>query len=200
MCNARMLFLALALTSSPGCVVVSLHPLWSPEVVVKVDKLEGTWVDFNPHFNQVNSVWVITLGQDGAYEVKFTDGRGEKTETFEALVAKIGEDLYLDIRAKPSKPGLDAIYAHRFLRLKKGRDHLAVQPCNRKKLEALLMKNADVSIAGEAVDIQFVLTSKTPALQAFFKDHGAEVFGPPIILRRKETDVTGPEIQPLNPK
>jgi hypothetical protein len=184
--GARLLLILSTVASCPGCVVVSLHPLWSPDVHAEDQFLEGEWVKFDRVFGRDGAPWVVTAQRGGAYEIQIRGDRPETTVTYSAVLARIGDRLYLDIQPKPgsSHTALASIATHQFLRLTKGEDRLRIEAIDRKKFEAAV-KKAGGPIRGEEVDIKLVLTAKTPALQAFFKEHGDEVFGEPTILRRR---------------
>ena len=118
--RAGMLLLVFALAICSGCVVVSLQPLWSPEVAARDENLEGTWLLSNPFFKPgQDDLWTISRDERGGYEIRIVNRPSENvlTHTCFARLARIGESLYLDLQSKSSERGPDLIPAHQFMRL-----------------------------------------------------------------------------------
>ena len=183
---ARMLGLASMVVLFSGCMVLSLHPLHSPDVVVTDRDIEGTWEQLGPDGKEVGNRWVIAANGSAGYDLRVIGGRPETSETYTAVLAQIGEYKFLDLQPIPQKPPacLTTIATHLFVRMRESGESLRIEICDLKKLEAAVRKSGG-ALSGESVDGRYVLTSKTPALQAFFRAHANEVFGESILLRRK---------------
>lgn len=162
--------------------VVSLHPLWSPEVVAKDGRLEGEWV--TALGDEDGEVWTVTATDD-AYEIR-SAAKGVETGTaYIAVLIKLGDSLYLDLQSKPTGFDPTSIAAHLLLRVELDEDRARLSFCDRAKLERRLGEDGS-PLAGEDMATRLVLTSKTPALQEFFREHGHGVVGSTVVsLRRK---------------
>lgn len=162
--------------------VVTLHPLWSPEVAAQDGRIEGDWV--SALGDEGDEVWTVAA-IDGGYEIRSTV-KGASSETaYFAVLVKLGDSLYLDLQSVPTKFDPTSISGHLLLRLELGEDQARLSFCDRAKLEKMLGEDGS-PLAGADMDTSLVLTSKTPALQEFFREHGHEVIGRSMVpLRRK---------------
>ena len=71
--GGRLLLILSMLMSCSGCVVVSLHPLWSQDVHAEDQSLEGAWVEFDRVFERDGTPWVVTA-QHYPKDRDFTSG------------------------------------------------------------------------------------------------------------------------------
>lgn len=174
-----------------GCDVVSLHPLYSPEAIVSDRDLEGLWADIDRVFEKERSTWTLKVDGKNEYAIRVDAPGTETPEEYRAVLVRIGKDRYLDLRSMPTAASVTrtSIAPHAFLRLRKAKDRLRLEPIDRHSLEAAMKAHPGV-IDAETVDYQsigsqLVLTSKTSMLQRFFEVYGDKIMGKPIYLDRK---------------
>jgi hypothetical protein len=103
-------------------------------------------------------------------------------------LAKIGDALYadVDLLAGTLYLGSDSVPVHAIVRVGLAGDRLTFAPCDRARTEAVVAKDPQ-GIAADVQQRDMVLTSQTPALQAFFRKHGAEIVAEPMILLRRQS-------------
>ncbi len=105
---AKMLFIVSILVASPGCdMVVSLHPLWSDDVLIDEPTIEGEWVEID-HFGDQTISWRIEHQRKGRYVVRTkNDFVSLMPEVWRvAMLSKIGEAFYLDFEGDEASPNL----------------------------------------------------------------------------------------------
>jgi hypothetical protein len=188
-----LLGLLLALPGA-GCGVVSLHPLYSNAVLVHDDNLEGTWAPAGvvPKDEGERTVDIVPCGK-GQYWVGYRFDKRElhRRHLYLAHLVKLGSvhylDLFLSSADEPMLVETGLLRTHRFVGVKVEKDTLVVRDIDRDKLAQVAQKEGG-GLNVEEVDGWLVVTSKTPALQAFFRKHGEEVLGQPQAVRR----VAGP--------
>ncbi len=177
---------------SAGCGVASLHPLHSKDVAARDDNLVSTWVldSDDPKAEDYGKfpLEITALGTGYWVEYQFHKNIKQERCRYSADLVKLGSAYYLDLL--PSWTGTRLVdeatllRPHQFVWVKAEKDTLTLRPVDRAKLTRLLeARKADLT--WEEVDGKLVLTSKPPALQAFFRKHGESVLGEPVVLRRK---------------
>lgn len=182
--TARLLGLGSILFACSGCVVSSLHPLYGPGTEKVSLPLEGSWVDKTGRLDDSGQTWTISPHEksEGTYEIRITGEQGASWTCF-AFAFRLGDHVFLDTTADLKNVGPGAIIGHQVFRLRRWEEGFVLERCVPKKMKAAIEKGA--AISAEETEWGFVLTSKTPALQAFFKDHADEVFGERMYLRRR---------------
>lgn len=184
-----LLGLLLALPGA-GCGVVSLHPLHSNDVLVNNDNLEGTWVPAGV-VPKGKGKWTVDIDPcgKGQYMVgyRFDKGEEHKRNVYMAHLMKLGSVHYLDLFLisvdEPMLFETGLLRTHRFVGVKVEKDTLVFRDIDRDKFPQVV-KKAGRGLNVEDVDGWQVVTSKTPALQAFFRKHGEEVLGEPHVFKR----------------
>jgi hypothetical protein len=187
-----LLGLLLALPG-PGCgVVVALHPLHSEDVLVHNDNLAGTWAP-EPEDpltkDQVTGTAEITSRGKGEYWVDYQFHKGELHERglYLAHLVKLGPAHYLDLFPTSGKERTrdegDLLRVHRFVGVKVEKNTLVIRNIEFDMFLVALEK-AGGGLSVEHVDERLVVTSRTPALQDFFRKHGDEVLGTPHVFKR----------------
>ena len=85
-------FILAAALFAQGCLVVSMHPLYTEEDVVFDEALIGTWGDAGGD----KEVWTFEPAEGNAYRMT-VDEEGKEPGHFEAHLVKLGEYLFLDL-------------------------------------------------------------------------------------------------------
>ncbi len=70
-----------------GCVLSSLHPLYTDEELIFEEKLIGKW-------SGENNLWEFRAGEPNTYQMRIFDGQEGR---FVAHLVKLGDMLFLDI-------------------------------------------------------------------------------------------------------
>jgi hypothetical protein len=184
-----LLGLLLALPGA-GCGVVSLHPLHSNDALVHDDNLEGTWAPAGvvPKDEGERTVDIGPYGK-GQYTVGYRFDKGElhQRNVYLGHLMKLGSVHYLDLFLisveEPTLVETGLLRTHRFVGVKVEKDALVFRYVDRDKFTQVLKKEGG-GLNVEEVEGWLVVTSKTPALQAFFRKHGEEVLGKPQVFKR----------------
>jgi hypothetical protein len=182
-------FLLVALTvACSGCFVVSLHPLASKETSLRDERIIGTWQQSVPTAADTQTVWTISKHPQevGVFAslLKVQIVSGDKVWTHSGRLAKLGESLYLDLVFGDGADDSLTLHPHQFLRLRFADKRAFIELCDMKKVEKVL-KEKPTALTAEQIEGKLVLTSKTPELQAFFREFGDRVVSEPIVLERK---------------
>lgn len=168
-----------------GCVVTSLHPLFTEKDVIFDPALIGTWVEENE-----KETWTFQKAGDYTYDL-FYEGEGESAK-FEAYLVRLRKFEFLDIY--PREPEikndfykLHLIPAHTFSRIWKDGDVLRIAMLDPDWLKGLIAQKK-VKIAHERLDDRIILTASTKELQNFLLKYAENVnaFPDPAELRRQK--------------
>jgi formylglycine-generating enzyme required for sulfatase activity len=190
----------LALSLS-GCVVLSLHPLYTTKDILFDEKVTGTWYWEN------DTLQFKGIGNPAyAYEISLTNKDGKKGR-FVGYLVKLKGRLFLDIcpESVPTdemgEEEMEFFYnsfffisAHTFLPVDSLEPEFKMRWADVDKVEEFLKKDPD-AIKHEIIANKIVLTASTEALQQFLLQHAddRELFGGEIILRRQKA------VQPSEP-
>lgn len=176
----------LALVLFGGCIVPSLHPLYTEDKLVFEAALIGEWTEEN------DQVWTFTKKEEKAYQLVIS-GEDAKSATYEAHLAKINDTLFLDLFADDPDIIKNEMYVgfviptHMFMKVDQIGPTLSLRILGAKWLEKLLDKEPD-AIQYEEVEDMILLTASPKDLQAFvlkYKDT-EDAFGDPIELTRSK--------------
>ena len=185
-----LLFLLLCVTILTGCLVRSLHPLYTKKDIIFDDKIIGIWSD------EENAKWQFTKDSDGYKLVDF-DKRGNKAQ-FDIHLLALGKykfiDLYLtdldeNFGEKFNGFGLlHLVPVHTFMRVDSIDKEIKLRFFNLEWLEKTVKENPN-SIThiktGKNDDATVILTADTPELQKFvLKNAEGEAFSQELVLKQ----------------
>lgn len=181
--SAGILLLLLA-----GCIVTSLHPLFTEEDAIFNPKLVGTWLD--PA--EKNSItWDFQASNDKYYNCVVTE-KGKKYH-FIAAIGHLGDSPMLDLYIKQDVDTLSDLHllpAHSFWKISLKNDALTLSALNYEWL-AKKSKAGQLDLAHELLDKErIILTADTAALQKFILKHenDKDAFTDPHTWRRQKKD------------
>ncbi|MDZ7345081.1 MAG: hypothetical protein ONA90_11280 [candidate division KSB1 bacterium] len=168
-----------------GCVVPSLHPLFTEADLVFDPNLIGTWAKEGEE-----NTWTFQKGGGKAYDFIYTE-KGTPAQ-FEAHLVRLDKFLFLD--TYPEEPDIDndlyklhLIPAHHFFRIWITGDTLRLAALDPDWLKNMIDQKK-VNIAHERVEDTIVLTAPTKALQEFVLKYAedAEAFSDPTEIYRQK--------------
>lgn len=187
-----------------GCLLTSLHPLFTSEEYIKPDGLTGGWVSednesfwyfsdsgedyFRLVVTEKDSSFVQGPDSTGTYSVS-TD-----TSEFKAVFGVIANELYLDILVVPnasedkgSLRNTQLAFTHTFYKFKLKGTEAELYPADFKWIEDNLKKKK-IKIKHEKLENDnLLLTASTKELQQFVKKYSSKgLFPKPLTLYRKK--------------
>jgi hypothetical protein len=163
-----------------GCMVLSLHPLFTENELIFDANLIGTWA---PVDSNETCQFKPTSGKN--YECTYIDNNGESSK-FIAGLGKLGNSAYLDIY--PNEPNMAGNYfylpAHSFMKIELSKDALKLCAMSSDSIDSLL-KSKPNAVKHEKLEDgdngRLVLTASTKELQKFIlkydHDEKLELFG-----------------------
>ena len=182
-----------------GCVVPSLHPLYTDADLVTEPAIVGTWATKGGE----ETFKFFRKPGAKAYTMIYTWKENGVPARFDARLTRIGQGLYMDTipqsmdEPPKSSPFSNILFACHFppthvlwrLEMKDGGLQLAVLDPDllMKALEQKTVSVAHERLEGnEGQELTLVLTASTPALREFLLQSADKVFDPdPGTLRRK---------------
>jgi hypothetical protein len=118
----RLLLFVLAATFAPGCLVVSLNPVYQDDTIGWDATLLGSWQDAED-----KSSIEIERGEWRSYRIKYV--HPIETGTLTGYLTSIGDDRFLDVMpARGEDRGSFLIPVHAVLRLRLDGDRLELTP------------------------------------------------------------------------
>lgn len=148
----RLVLLVLAVTFAPGCLVVSLRPVYQDDTIGWDATLLGSWQDADD-----KSSIEIERGEWKSYRIKYV--HPIETGTLTGYLTAIGDDKFLDVMpARGEDRGSFLIPVHAVLRLRLEGDRLELTPLSYDWMNERL--RAGTRIAG----LNVVLDQKENAL------------------------------------
>ena len=173
--NLKFLGVALVALLLGGCVVQSIHPLFTEKDYIPAPRLVGAWIQQDED-GKVQGDWQFEE-KGPAYKLTHTDEKG-RSATFRVAAGKIGTNVFLDLSLDDPSPAhqlndLAAVHlipAHVFVKLVETRDHLALMAMDLDWLTKHLEQNpqAVAHVFSEKVPI---LTAPTSGLKKFIARH-----------------------------
>jgi hypothetical protein len=148
-----------------SCLSYSLYPWFGKEVQTFDERLLGKWGDEEESY-------VVKRGPKQTYLITGQDDLN-KTE-FRAVLAKIGDGYYLDLKTRKSTDTLDAweLEAHLLCKLAIEPDRLRVVCLDDEKVEEMV--DAGELRGARVQPDKFLIVSGTEKLQEFITKHGPE--------------------------
>ncbi len=157
------------LTIFTGCIVTSIHPLYTEDVTIFDTNLIGEWIGENEDGGPV-------FIQDGEKKYKLFLKEEKDTLQFEVHLVKLQEHLFLDLfPLSPEKDndtfwGMHILALHSIIFVKQIEPTLQLAPLNQQWLKDQI-KNDPACIAHEIVRDRIILTASSKDLQKFVINH-----------------------------
>jgi hypothetical protein len=166
----RQTFLALLIVISlialhNSCLSYSLYPWFGKEVQTFDERLLGKWG------NEAES-YTVKRGPERTYLITAKDERN--TTDFRAVLGKVGDSHYLDLKTEQSTEALDPweLEVHQLCKLAIEPDRLRVVCLDDEKLEEMV--DAGLLRGARVQKDKYLVVSGTPELQEFVTKHGPE--------------------------
>jgi hypothetical protein len=179
----RWLALVLALLAAPGCLVVSLHPLYESESIGFDPALVGTWQDAED-----NASMTIERGEWRSYRVHYRHPieSGELT----GYLTAIDDARYLDLMpARGEDRGSFVVPVHATLRVRVDADRLELTPLSYDWFFDRLHAGAGVPGLAVALDQKenAIIVSPAAQLRGWLRRQppGGPMFGAAAVFTRK---------------
>jgi len=169
-----------------GCVLPSLHPLYTDEELIFEEKLIGKWSDGN-------DIWEFREGEGENYQMRVLDGEWKEGQ-FVAHLVKLGDMFFLDIfpdGVTLGEPqafyGFHILPVHTFMKVEQIEPKLQLRAMDYDKVSEMLEEDPNL-LKHEVVEDRIVLTASTEQLQEFIVEYANEegVFAEAIELTRRE--------------
>ncbi|MHC4462460.1 MAG: hypothetical protein ACYS6W_06185 [Planctomycetota bacterium] len=155
-----------------GCVLSSLHPLYTDKELIYEEKLIGKWSDGN-------NIWEFRAGEPNTYQMRVLDEEG-KEGRFAAHLVKLENMLFLDIFPDGETLGEpQAFYSfhllptHTFMKVEQIEPKLQLRMMDYDKVSKILKENPNL-LKHEDVEDRIVLTASTEQLQKFIIKYANE--------------------------
>lgn len=179
----RRLVLLAGILFAPGCLVLSLNPVYEPEALGWDAALIGSWESADDH-----SSVAIERGEWNSYRIKYANRIESGILT--GYLTSIGDDVFLDVMpARGQDRGSFLVPVHLILRVRLDGDRLELTPLSYDWFAE--RAHAVPRPAGlDAVPDQkenAVIVSSTAAIRAWLRNQPADavVYGDPAIFTRK---------------
>jgi hypothetical protein len=185
-----------------GCLLLTLHPLFTPSEYEIVTGIDGVWLAED---NQ--SSWNFQITEDNVYrlivvekdtnsssggESHITPTVAMDTSVFKSSFGTINKKLYLDLLVIPKDKrmtmgSIQLASTHSFFLVEIKGDGLLIYPADFKWIEDNL-KNKKIKIKHEKLENDnIILTASTKELKQFVKKYSTKgLFPKPLTLNRKK--------------
>lgn len=182
----HLVLLAVSACLSSGCLVLSIHPVYSETTIAWDPNLLGTWVDADDR-----SSLQIERSEWRSYRIHYEHPieRGDLT----GYLTIIGNDRYLDVMpVRGQDPGSFLVPVHAVLRVRLDGDRLELTPLSydwfleRVSSEKQLPGLREIEVAIDQKE-NALITSTAPRLRAWLRTQPADgpMFGAPATFARK---------------
>lgn len=155
-----------------GCVLSSLHPLYTDEELIFEEKLIGKWSDGN-------NIWEFRAGEPNTYQMRVIDEES-KEGRFVAHLVKLKDMLFLDIfpdGVTLGEPqafyGFHLLPTHTFMKVDRIEPKLQLRAMDSDKVSEMLNEDPNL-LKHEVVEGHIVLTASTEQLQEFIVEYAGE--------------------------
>jgi len=174
--------LAVALMLAPGCLVLSVNPLYDDDTLTWDPALIGSWTADEER-------WTLQIERDEwrSYDIRYT--HPAESGHLTGYLTAVGEEKFLDVMPSRGRDrGALLVPAHAFVHVRLDGDRLHVTPVAYDTLADRLLRGR----APDGLDATFdqkenvLLTTPTPRLRAWLRRQapGSEVFGVTISFSR----------------
>lgn len=164
-----------------GCIIPSLHPLYTDDTLIFEEKLVGKWVEDD------GGIWKFEKSSENEYKMTIT-GEGQ----FIVHLVELEGMLFLDLF--PDDPHLEQgdfykchlLPVHTFMKVDRIDPNLQLRVMNPEEVSEMLKEDPNL-LKHEGVDDGIVLTASTKQLQEFVIEYANEegVFGDPQEFTRR---------------
>ena len=159
----ELAFFVLAIILS-GCLIQSLHPLYTDKELVFEDKLVGKWSENG------DSILEFKKAEGKAYQMRVFDGKDGR---YEAHLVKLKDMMFLDVYPDDATmEGMQGFYGvhllpvHTFMRVDQIDPNLQLRAMGYEKLVEMLEEDPNL-LKHEVLEDHLVLTAPTGQLQRF---------------------------------
>jgi hypothetical protein len=156
-----------------GCVICSLHPLYTDEELIFEEKLIGKW-------SAEDGIWEFRAGEPNTYQMRVLD-EGGKEGRFVAHLVNLKDMTFLDIFPDGEaigEPqafyGFHLLPTHTFMKVDQIEPKLQLRVMDYDKVSEMLKENPNL-LKHEVVEDRIVLTASTEQLQKFAVEYANEV-------------------------
>ncbi len=172
----ELAFFVLAITLS-GCLIQSLHPLYTDKEVVFEEKLIGKWSEDGDYILEFKK------GEGKAYKMRMFDG---KEGRFKAHLVKLKDMMFLDIYPDDETiEGMQGFYrmhllpVHTFMKVDEIDPNLQLRTLDYEKVSEMLKEDPNLLKHEVLEEEHIVLTAPTKQLQEFMTKYASVegVFG-----------------------
>lgn len=183
------------LVSALGCIPLSIHPLYTDDVLVYRPELEGVWGE-----DESDGSWSFAPGGNKSYILTIREG-DDPPGILTAHLAELDGSLWLDMTVEdlgdaelPEFPAMHLLPLHSFWQVEVEEDVFRIRTFDPEWLEERFEKKR-FWIDYEKWDDWFVFTAKPERLQRFVKKwmRHSEVFGEWTTLKRQRAVTPGEE-------
>jgi hypothetical protein len=168
-----------------GCIIPSLHPLYTDDTLIFEEKLVGKWVEDD------GNIWVFRDAGEQGYEMTIINGEHIEGQFIVHLV-ELGDMLFLDLF--PDDPHLEQgdfymchlLPVHTFMKVDQIDPNLQLRMMDPDSVSEMLEEDPNL-LKHEVRDDGIVLTASTKQLQEFVIEYANEegVFGDPEEFTRR---------------
>lgn len=169
-----------------GCIITSLHPLYTDEKVIFEEKLIGKW-------SSENDIWEFRPDEGQRYKMRVFPG--DKQGHFVAHLVRLKDMMFLDILpAELSEEFKDNNYymlhlipTHSFIKVNQTGSKLQLLQMDADKVGEMLEADPNI-LKHEVIEDRIVLTAQPKELQDFMLKYADTegLFSDPIELTRRE--------------
>ena len=184
----------------PGCIVQSLHPLYTQKELVFEPALIGVWERVVEEDEwEWRETLPLTFEQGEGKTYRMSVGEGEEPATFEVHLVKLGDNMFLDFFPDPPEEWVGAyaghvVPVHSFWRMWLEGDELRIAWLNIEWLDEQI-EQGKVAVKHEREEeaTALLLTADTKDLQQFLLEHAddPEAFPVPTPYERGESGTEG---------
>ena len=177
-----------------GCMVTSLHPLYTGNDVVYNEELTGSWKNTDG-----NDTWLFEEKSDRSYRLSISDE--ESTGKFEAHLVSLDDNLFLDLfpeEPENAEKGIGNLWyylhlvpTHSFMAVSIEGDSLRLGLIQPDWFKDKIDQDKDIDVKFEVSDDdRYLLTDSTEGLQRFLLEHGndKDFYKSYILYRLKENE------------
>lgn len=181
----RLLLLAVALALAPGCLVLSLNPVYDGDSIGWEPALLGSWQDADDKASME-----IERGEWKSYRIKYV--HPIETGTLTGYLTSIGDDRFLDVMpTRGEDRGSFLIPAHAVLRVRLEGDRLELVPVSYDWMNQRLRSGTRIPGLGAVLDQKenALIVSPTAALREWLRKQPKDgaMFGAAAAFTRNAT-------------
>lgn len=182
----RVIALALAVASAPGCLVLSLQPAYDDETIAWDPALVGAWVAPDDRVTMD-----VERGEWRSYRITYV--HPIETATVTGYLTAIGDAHYLDVMpARGADPGSFLVPVHALVRVDLDADRLELTPLSYDWFADRLRRRQPVGELSAVKDQKenALIVSPTARLRSWLRGAARDgpMFGASAVFTRKNQD------------